>query len=55
MKKQGPYKCVDKANNNWMCEVCYHMEKFEADGPIENGWNVCPVCLTPLRRGEDDV
>ena len=53
MTKQGFYKLVDEDNNNWECEVCGHMERFEADGPIENGWNVCPVCAVPIVRREN--
>lgn len=35
------------------CERCGHMERFEADGPFEAGWNVCPVCVTPVRAEEE--
>lgn len=42
------YICVDAEHNTWQCEACRHLETFEADGAIENGWNVCPACGTPL-------
>ncbi len=38
------YGRADRANNVWNCRHCGHMERFEADGPFENGWNLCPVC-----------
>ena len=38
------YGRADRANNVWNCRHCGHMEQFEADGPFENGWNLCPVC-----------
>lgn len=38
------YGRADRANNVWNCRRCGHIEKFEADGPYENGWNLCPVC-----------
>lgn len=38
------YGRADRANNVWNCRRCGHIERFEADGPYENGWNVCPVC-----------
>jgi hypothetical protein len=45
------YHRIDRKHNVWQCRKCDHIEKFEADGPYENGWNICPVCggtiLTP--------
>lgn len=53
MKRTSSYRLVDPANNVWQCRICGHMERFEADGPFEAGWNVCPVCLTPVRAEEE--
>lgn len=44
MNERALYNCVDEAHNVWRCFSCGHMERFEADGPAENGWNVCPKC-----------
>ena len=45
------YSRADRKHNVWNCQGCGHLEQFEADGPYENGWNICPVCggtiLTP--------
>lgn len=38
------YKQIDKAHNVWQCRYCDYIQQFEADGPFENGWNVCPSC-----------
>lgn len=38
------YGRADRKNNVWNCRHCGHLEQFEADGPFENGWNICPVC-----------
>ncbi|MBE6959852.1 MAG: hypothetical protein E7448_03910 [Ruminococcaceae bacterium] len=38
------YGRADRKNNVWSCRHCGHLEQFEADGPFENGWNICPVC-----------
>ena len=38
------YMPIDKANNVWQCRHCEYIQQFEADGPYENGWNVCPSC-----------
>lgn len=38
------YGRADRAHNTWNCRHCGHLQQFEADGPYENGWNVCPVC-----------
>lgn len=44
------YENVDKINNVWKCRHCDYLQKFEADGPFENGWNVCPSCGGILQR-----
>lgn len=36
------YSCVDQEHNTWNCRGCGYIETFEADGPVENGWNFCP-------------
>ncbi len=38
------YKLVDENHNTWACEKCGYIETFEADGPFENGWEICPHC-----------
>lgn len=38
------YHRIDGDNNVWQCRHCGYMQQFEADGPFENGWNVCPSC-----------
>lgn len=38
------YGRADRGHNTWNCRHCGHIEQFEADGPFENGWNICPVC-----------
>ena len=38
------YSRADRAHNVWNCRRCGHLQRFEADGPFENGWNICPVC-----------
>jgi hypothetical protein len=35
---------VDQEHNTWNCRGCGYIETFEADGPVENGWNFCPGC-----------
>lgn len=37
------YTCVDQEHNTWSSS-CGLLSTFEVDGPIENGWNVCPAC-----------
>ena len=44
MEEKTKYKLVDPEHNTWMCQECGFMASFEADGPFENGWNVCPHC-----------
>lgn len=55
----GPvrYRLIDEAHSVWQCERCGHITQFEADGPTENGWHVCPSCvsmITPEPEGEED-
>lgn len=47
------YKRIDPEHNTWMCGSCGHIESFEADGPYENGWNVCPHCGKNIARKAD--
>lgn len=35
---------VDEDNNVYQCDQCRALHQFEADGPYENGWQVCPCC-----------
>ena len=53
-KKQGYYKLKDETHNAWECEICGYITSFEADGPMENGWNVCPVCAVPIVIKEEE-
>ena len=50
------YGRADRAHNVWKCRRCGHLQQFEADGPFENGWNLCPVCggviLRPASNGK---
>ena len=46
------YGRVDRHNNVWQCRKCHYLQQFEADGPFENGWNVCPSCGGMLMRPE---
>ena len=53
MEEKTKYKLVDQEHNTWMCQECGFMASFEADGPFENGWNVCPHCgdaILPRRK-----
>ena len=34
----------DKENNIWKCGHCGRLHRFEADGPVENGFACCPYC-----------
>lgn len=45
------FQLVDKKHNVWQCKCCGHLAQFEADGPFENGWKVCPACLEPVYEG----
>ena len=44
MDEKVIYSCVDQEHNTWNCRGCGYIETFEADGPMENGWNFCPGC-----------
>lgn len=35
---------VDEEHNVWKCEKCGALNRMEADGPFENGWDFCPQC-----------
>ena len=54
MNEMTKYYCIDEVQNVWMCEACGHMAQFEADGPYENGWDVCPSCGGELPDPEED-
>ena len=41
MDEKVIYSCVDQEHNTWNCRGCGYIETFEADGPVENGWNFC--------------
>ena len=48
-KENGRYKCtafrpMDDEHHVFQCGNCGTLWKFEADGPFENGWKVCPKC-----------
>lgn len=47
------YGRADRKNNVWNCRHCGHLEQFEADGPFENGWNICPVCGGWIQKPTD--
>lgn len=34
----------DKEHNVWRCAGCGALHRFEADGPVENGFACCPYC-----------
>lgn len=38
------YGRADRRHNVWKCRHCGFVQQLEADGPYENGWNVCPAC-----------
>ena len=38
------FRLADRGHNVWQCDQCLFLAAFEADGPVENGWNVCPHC-----------
>ena len=48
------YGRADRAHNVWNCRRCGHLQQFEADGPFENGWNLCPVCGGVILRPASD-
>ena len=47
------YGRADRKHNVWNCRHCGHLQEFEADGPFENGWNICPVCTGMLLKPAD--
>lgn len=53
----GPvhYRLIDDEHNVWQCESCGHITKFEADGPISNGWTVCPCCARMIADDSEAV
>lgn len=58
MEEKTKYMLVDTDHNTWMCQECGFMVSFEADGPFENGWNVCQHCgdmILPPAEGGGDV
>ena len=54
MNEKTKYRLIDEASNTWMCQECGFMASFEADGPFENGWNVCPHCGDVILRPDED-
>lgn len=44
MNENTTYRCIDKEHDAWVCEKCGRIENFEADGPVENGFEFCPGC-----------
>lgn len=52
----GPvhYRLIDEEHNIWQCERCGHITQFEADGPMENGWHVCPSCVSMITPEPED-
>ena len=53
----GPvrYQLIDEAHNVWQCPECGHIEQFEANGPISNGWSVCPCCARMIADDSEAV
>ncbi|MCI2057230.1 MAG: hypothetical protein LKJ86_08815 [Oscillibacter sp.] len=51
------FRPMDDDHHVYQCWNCGSLWKFEADGPYENGWNVCPHCGLPIARSleADDV
>lgn len=47
------YICIDEEHNTYQCDECGHIATFEADGPTENGWNLCPSCGGTLEHEEE--
>ena len=42
--KTTTYNLVDPDNNVYQCDACNALHQFEADGPFENSFQVCPYC-----------
>ena len=53
----GPvrYHLIDEARSVWQCENCSHIAQFEANGPISNGWTVCPCCARMIADDTEAV
>lgn len=53
----GPvrYRLIDETHSIWQCENCSHIAPFEANGPISNGWNVCPCCARMIADDSEAV
>ena len=53
----GPvhYRQIDEEHNIWQCEECSHIAQFEANGPISNGWTVCPCCARMIANDTEAV
>ena len=49
------YRLIDKPHNVWQCAECGHIERFEADGPITDGWTVCPSCARKIADDSEAV
>lgn len=45
---------VDADHHVWRCIHCGKLHKFEADGPIENGFSSCPYCGSKITHTEGD-
>ena len=39
----------------WQCENCSYIAQFEANGPISNGWTVCPCCASMIADDTEAV
>lgn len=53
----GPvrYRLLDGVRSVWQCEECSHIAQFEANGPISNGWTVCPCCARMIADDTEAV
>lgn len=52
---KAKYQLVDEVHNVWQCKACGHLARFEADGPFEDGWTLCPHCGRRLEEERDVV
>lgn len=53
--EETAFALVDEEHNVWRCEKCGHLDRFEADGPKENGWDFCPHCARRIaEEGQED-
>lgn len=55
MDEKAIYSCVDREHDAWQCGRCGYIENFEADGPVENGWNFCPGCGKEIELAADNL